>query len=174
MKSTAATRISSQKKESWPFQTTKRWWAPGFWLLLTSKVATAAQLGIPQALRYTRHNDIAPRVGFAWRPLARQEKFAVRGGYGIDQLDCDAKSGPAEPGDVFPFTVSQTFNKTTNPNYLTLATPFPGAANLTGSVNNVAGYELNANMPQQSWNFTIEREDRPTPQAASGISAMLY
>lgn len=60
---------------------------------------------------------------------------------------------------MFPFTVSQTFNKSTNPNYLTSANPFPAAASVSGAINNVAGYQLNAKTPsEQSWNFTVERE----------------
>jgi hypothetical protein len=123
-----------------------------------SKVATAAQLGIPQALVYTRYNDIAPRIGLAWRPFGG-DKLVVRGGYGIYYGTAMQNPVRQALANVFPFTISQTINRSSNPNYLTLSNPFPVPANLTGSVNNTAGYELNAKTPtQQSWSFTIERE----------------
>jgi len=123
-----------------------------------SKVATAAQLGLPSSLVNTRYNDIGPRIGLAWRPFGG-DKLVVRSGYGIYYGSAAQNPVRQSLANVFPFTVSQTFNKSANPNFLTLATPFPTATSLTGSVNNVAGYELNAKTPtSQSWSFTIERE----------------
>lgn len=124
-----------------------------------SKVATAAQLGLPRSMIYTRFNNIAPRIGFAWRPFGGN-KSVVRAGYGIYYGTALQNPVRQQLANVFPFTVSQTFNRNANnPNFLTLSNPFPTAASLSGSVNNVAGYELHAKTPsQQSWSFTVERE----------------
>src|SRR6202041_1995682 len=44
-------------------------------------ILTAAQAGIPSALRYTDHTDVGPRIGFAWRPYGN-DKTVLRGGWG--------------------------------------------------------------------------------------------
>ncbi len=44
-------------------------------------VLTAAQAGIPSALRYTVHTDFGPRLGFAWRPFG-SDNTVLRGGWG--------------------------------------------------------------------------------------------
>jgi hypothetical protein len=62
---------------------------------------------------------------------------------------------------VFPFVVSQTFNRqANNPNYITLSNPFPTAGKATvAGVTNANGYDSHAATPyMQSWNFTVERD----------------
>ncbi len=119
------------------------------------RVGVARDYGLPPALTFTRYKNLAPRVGFAWRPFAGN-RTVVRSGYGMFygvSLQNPVRNSLA---NVFPFAISQTFNRNTaNPNFLTLSTPFP-----TGSVTNVLnGYELHANTPYlQSWNLTIEQE----------------
>ena len=44
-------------------------------------VITAAQAGIPSALRFSQKTDFAPRIGFAWR-IFYDNKTVLRGGYG--------------------------------------------------------------------------------------------
>jgi hypothetical protein len=44
-------------------------------------ILTAAQLGIPESLRFSQKTDFAPRVGFAWKPFS-SNRTVVRGGYG--------------------------------------------------------------------------------------------
>ena len=48
----------------------------------TSKLLTAAQVGLPESLRATDKNDFAPRFGIAWRPFGNTSTV-VRAGYGI-------------------------------------------------------------------------------------------
>ncbi|MEO7142480.1 MAG: carboxypeptidase regulatory-like domain-containing protein [Bryobacteraceae bacterium] len=122
-------------------------------------VSSASQLGLPDALTYTRYNNFAPRFGFAWRPFAGN-RTVLRGGYGIFYGGALQNPIRNSLANVFPFAISQTINRnTTNVSYLTMANPFPVAPNLLGSVTNVNGYELHAKTPSlQSWNVTIERD----------------
>jgi outer membrane receptor protein involved in Fe transport len=124
-----------------------------------TKVATAAQLGLPPALVYTRYSDLAPRIGLAWRPFGGN-RAVVRAGYGIFYGTAQQNPVRNSLANVFPFAISQTFNKKlAQPTYLTLDNPFPGPPNLSGNVTNANGFELNARTPGlQSWNLTVERE----------------
>ncbi|MDQ6701007.1 MAG: TonB-dependent receptor [Acidobacteriota bacterium] len=119
------------------------------------RIGLARDFGLPPALTFTRYKNFAPRVGFAWRPFSGN-RTVVRSGYGIFYGVSLQNPVRTDLADVFPFAIAQTFNrKTTDPNFLTLSTPFP-----TGVVTNVLnGYELHANTPYlQSWNMTIEQE----------------
>jgi hypothetical protein len=122
-------------------------------------VTTAKALGIPQTLIYTRFGDLGPRVGFAWRPLGGN-RSVVRGGYGIFYGTQLMNSVRNDLANVFPFAISQTVNRKANDvTYLTMANPFPIAANLVGTINNVAGFDLHAATPYtQNWNLTVEHE----------------
>jgi hypothetical protein len=73
--------------------------------------------GVPEGGAYTQWNDFAPRLGFAWDPLGRQDTV-IRGGFGM--------SYERIPGYVL-------YNSVNN-------TPFnPSAYVLNGNVTNPAG-----------------------------------
>jgi hypothetical protein len=48
----------------------------------TSRILTAAEAGLPESLRVTDKNNLAPRLGIAWRPFD-DNRTVVRAGYGI-------------------------------------------------------------------------------------------
>ena len=124
-----------------------------------TKVATAAEVGLPNALTYPRNNDIAPRIGLAWRPFGGN-RSVIRGGYGIFYGTALQNPVRNSLANVFPFVISQTFNRVASkPTYLTFADPFPTAPDLASAVTTVNGYEVHAKTPSlQSWNLTAERE----------------
>jgi hypothetical protein len=126
---------------------------------LTGLVTTAAQAGMPQSLVYANHLDFAPRFGFALRPF-RDSKIVIRGGYGLYYAESLLDPIRNDLTNVYPFSVSQTFNRVTNrPAALTLADPFPTSLATLPGVTNVNGFSSHPR-PQylQSYTFSVERQ----------------
>lgn len=60
----------------------KKYTSPAFLASIgNTPVLLAKDVGLPERLRYTDFNNVAPRFGFAWRPWGN--KTVLRGGYGI-------------------------------------------------------------------------------------------
>ncbi len=86
----------------------------------------AGTRGIPDATYLPDHNNIAPRVGFAWRPLD-SDRLVIRSGYGIyyDTLILNAQlNARLNP----PFRITQTI---VNPGGATIQTIFNQPASQT-------------------------------------------
>ena len=124
---------------------------------LTGKVALAKDYGIPRSLAYGNEMDFAPRFGLAYR---MSNKTVVRSGYGIYYAQSMTNTLRRDLSNVFPFTLSQTFNSVkTDPSVLTMSNPFPDALAKNGGTTDANGYNWKAR-PQymQQWNLTLERE----------------
>ena len=129
---------------------------------LSDRTRLASEVGMGRGLIDPDFNNIAPRLGFAWRPFGNN-RYVLRGGYGIFYQGY--LLGPVRwfLAGVFPFTFSQTFNATGQGNAPppTLQNPFPEGRARTGGagIQNVNGFDPDAPTAYlQSWNFTIERD----------------
>jgi hypothetical protein len=133
--------------------------APGVGFANASSVETSQQAGIPFALQQTSYAKFAPRLGFAWRPLGGN-RTVLRGGYGIFYGAWEFNDILNNFAGSFPFVINITNNRNANdPNFLTLANPYPVAPSLVQNVVSVNGFQLAAPNPySQSWNLTVEQE----------------
>ena len=125
---------------------------------LSNYVTTAAALGLPRALVYPNYDNLAPRIGMAWRPLG-DNKTVVRSGYGVFYTGSRLSAMRTDLTGGFPYSLSQSFTgSTTTPN-LSLASPFPDALAKLSGTTTTSGWELNPPSPYlESWNFTVEHE----------------
>ncbi|MBI3696382.1 MAG: TonB-dependent receptor [Acidobacteria bacterium] len=105
------------------------------------------------------HNNLGPRIGFAYRPLA-DNKTVVRGGYGVYYNIIPVYIGIRQISLTnTPFLLSESFEAAAgNVPSLTLANPFPGAGSLSPNPNITAVNRQIRNTYAQQWNLTVERE----------------
>jgi outer membrane receptor protein involved in Fe transport len=125
---------------------------------LTGLVSLKDEYGLPDALVYTPQKCFAPRFGFAWRP-AGGVRTVVRGGYGIFYGNNVWNPIRKAMGDVFPFSVEETYSKANKqPKNLTFQNPLGVSTKLDG-VLTPNGMQLRPDAAYlQSWNLTLERE----------------
>lgn len=126
---------------------------------LSELVGLRKHHGLPRSLVYTDYTNVAPRVGFAWRPFS-SARSVLRGGYGIFHSGHVLNPIRLSLMTGYPFAINQTFQRVTNnPSRLTLSNPFPADRAQLGGVVNSSGYELHAPTGYlQSYNLTVERE----------------
>ncbi|MEO6119361.1 MAG: TonB-dependent receptor [Terriglobales bacterium] len=118
--------------------------------------ATGAFSGVfPQSLVNPDRNNFAPRVGFAWNPLART---VVRGGYGINYNVGAYSSFVQQLAFQPPFSNTST-NVTSATNPLTLQNGFPATP---GQLTNNFGVDRDYRLGYvQTWNLGVQRELTP-------------
>jgi hypothetical protein len=126
---------------------------------LTGRVGLAQDYGLPPALVFTDYKDLAPRLGFAWRPLGSQ-RIVLRGGYGWFYSGSVLNQVRLDLGTAFPFSTNLNFNRvSTNPGALTLANPWPASIATLAGTNTSNGYQVNAPSGYaQNYNLTVERD----------------
>jgi hypothetical protein len=133
--------------------------APGVTFSNASQAETAQDAGLPPSLIKADYKAWAPRFGFAFRPF-RGNRTVVRGGYGIFYGSAGLTINLyGALSAVFPFSITQTINRTAVPTYLTFANPFPVPANLAGASTTVTGFQTPILQPYaQNWNFIVEEQ----------------
>jgi hypothetical protein len=90
--------------------------------LFQNLIQTSSQAGLPYAITATDTTQIAPRLGFAWRPIG--DKTVVRGGYGL--YFEQESSGDRVNNNMVPFRLDQTSFNDQNPPVRTMADFFLG------------------------------------------------
>ncbi len=126
---------------------------------LTGRVTTASAAGLPRSLVYGNNHDFAPRIGFAWRPTGG-DGLVVRGGYGIYYANSLMDPIRNDLTNIYPFTISQTFNRVSGrPTALTLEDPFPAALASLPGVTNANGFDTHPGAQYvQSYTLSVDRQ----------------
>ena len=124
-----------------------------------SPILTAAQAGIPTALRYTDKKDFGPRIGFAWR-LAGTDKTVLRGGWGrfIEQpLGFSLVSGWAVSSSFVNYTGQ---SQTAPGGAPTISFPSPFSTTVVpGGASFQYAFPIHYIDPSvQQWNLTLEQD----------------
>jgi len=126
---------------------------------MTGRIGFANEVGYPRPLVFTDYNNLAPRLGFAWRPWDAR-RTVVRGGYGIFYTGHLLNPIRNNLQNQFPFVFSETYSRNSSyPDRVTFSNPFPPEIRSLSGVTSANGYEDHAASGYlQSYNLTIERD----------------
>ena len=124
-------------------------------------ILTAAQVDIPSVLRYTDYTDLGPRIGFAWRPFAK-DTTVLRGGWGRfieSPLGFSLVSGWAVASSNVG-TYNQDYQQDGVSPVLSFQDPFDSSAvSSTGTAGFFYAFPIHYRDPTvQQWNLTLEQD----------------
>ena len=122
-------------------------------------IITAAQAGVPKALRFSSKRDFAPRIGFAWR-LFGDNKTVLRGGYGR-YIEALLSTGVIKGWAVASIKGSQFANSLGSNGKPVFQFPYSFPANLSqpGVQSFYDASEIHYKDPiVEEWNLTLERD----------------
>jgi hypothetical protein len=123
--------------------------------VLPGTTGTLSGIAFPASLVHPDRNNVAPRVGIAWR---LKNRTVVRAGYGLTYNGAAYAQIAAQMANQPPFSIAQTnINSITLP--LTLTNGFPVVAS---TVTNTYGIDPFYKIGYaQQWNLDIQRDIRP-------------
>jgi hypothetical protein len=121
-------------------------------------IYTAAEVGIPESLRFSQKTDFQPRIGLAWRPFGNN-KTVIRGGFGkFTAVPLGALLGATYA--IHSASQGQYF-QTVSDGVPSLVFPHPFPANL--AVPGTQFFQQASNVHYKDpgvyqWNITVERD----------------
>ena len=114
---------------------------------------------LPRSLVFPDFTNVAPRVGFAWRPW-NSTRMVIRGGYGIFYTGFLLNPIRQSLMTAFPFSTNETYSRqAARPDLVTLDNPFPTERVSLSGVTTSNGFDPHPPTGyQQSYNLTVERD----------------
>ena len=140
------------------------------------KVLEASKEGVPQGLRYTDYKNVAPRIGFAWRPFGN-DRTVLRAGVGVYTVRSLGRFAYQLGGiATTSFLVFQNFQGPgTPPSYVFPQASFGSGLNpaIIGTQRFLVATDLHFRDPRTAqWNVTLERQLSPTWTARASYVGM--